>query len=44
MARFERTVIEKCLEAHRWHRGQTAAALKVDRKTLFIKMKAYGLI
>jgi DNA-binding NtrC family response regulator len=44
MARFERTVIEKCLEHHRWHRGKTAAALKIDRKTLFSKMKAYGLI
>jgi PAS domain S-box-containing protein len=44
MTQFERTVIEKCLEQHRWHRGKTAAALKIDRKTLFIKMKAHGLI
>ncbi len=44
MASFERTVIEKCLDHHRWHRGKTAAALKIDRKTLFIKMKVYGLI
>jgi DNA-binding NtrC family response regulator len=44
MTQFERTVIEKCLERHRWHRGKTAAALKIDRKTLFIKMKAHGLI
>ena len=44
MTQFERTVIEKCLEHHRWHRGKAAAALKIDRKTLFIKMKAHGLI
>ena len=44
MTQFERTVIEKCLEHHHWHRGKTAAALKIDRKTLFIKMKAHGLI
>ncbi len=44
MTQFERTVIEKCLEHQRWHRGKTAAALKIDRKTLFIKMKTHGLI
>ena len=44
MSRFERTVLEKCLDHHRWHRGRTAAALKIDRKTLFIKMRAHGLV
>ena len=44
MSRFERSVIEKCLEQHRWHRGRTAAALKIDRKTLFTKMRAHGLV
>jgi len=44
MTQFERTVIEKCLEHHHWHRGKTAAALNIDRKTLFTKMKAHGLI
>jgi len=44
MSRFERTVLERCLDHHRWHRGRTAAALKIDRKTLFIKMRAHGLI
>ena len=44
MNRFERTVVEKCLEHHRWHRGRTAAALGIDRKTLFVKMRAHELI
>lgn len=44
MTQFEHGVISKCLEQNRWHRGKTAAALKIDRKTLFIKMKAHGLI
>jgi PAS domain S-box-containing protein len=43
MGRYERAVIEKCLERNRWHRGRTAAALKIDRKTLFTKMRAHGL-
>ncbi len=44
MNRFERSVIQKCLEHHRWHRGRSANALGIDRKTLFIKMRAHGLI
>ena len=44
ITQFERAVIEKCLESNRWHRGKTAKALKIDRKTLFIKMKAHGFI
>jgi transcriptional regulator with PAS, ATPase and Fis domain len=44
MGRFERTVVEKCLEHHRWHRGRTATALGIDRKTLFVKMRAHGLM
>ncbi len=44
MTQFEHTVIVKCLEHHRWHRGKTASSLKIDRKTLFVKMKAHGLI
>ncbi len=42
VARFERTLIEKCLTEQRWHRSKTAKALKIDRKTLFLKMKEYG--
>ncbi len=40
---YERGVIEQALEAHKWHRGNTAAQLRIDRKTLFSKMKRYGL-
>lgn len=41
---FEKSVIEKTLARHRWNRIRTAAALKIDRKTLYTKMKAYGLL
>jgi PAS domain S-box-containing protein len=41
---FEKSLIEKCLVLHQWNRIRTAAALKIDRKTLYTKMKAYGLI
>jgi len=43
MERFEKEVIVRTLEAHRWHRGQTAEVLGVDRKTLFRKMQHYGV-
>ncbi len=32
------------LDAHRWHRGDTAAALGIDRSTLWRKMKRHGLL
>lgn len=41
---FEKSLIEKCLVRHQWNRIRTAAALKIDRKTLYTKMKSYGLI
>lgn len=41
---FEKRIIEKCLELHQWNRNHTAAALKIDRKTLYTKMKSYGLL
>ncbi|MBI5062194.1 MAG: hypothetical protein HZB87_01630, partial [Desulfatitalea sp.] len=31
------------LEKHLWHRGKAARHLGLDRKTLFAKMKRYGL-
>ena len=43
VALYEKTSIEKCLALHHWRRGRTAAALGIDRKTLYAKMKAYGL-
>ncbi len=44
VALYEKRAIEKCLAIHRWRRGPTATALGIDRKTLYTKMKAYGLL
>jgi transcriptional regulator with PAS, ATPase and Fis domain len=44
VARYEKQLILKSLEQNRWHREATADALKIHRKTLFTKMKKYGLI
>ncbi len=41
---FEKRFIASILEQHRWHRGKTAAALKIGQKTLYRKMKLYRLI
>ena len=41
---YEKSAIEKCLALQHWHRGRTATALGIDRKTLYTKMKAYGLL
>jgi PAS domain S-box-containing protein len=43
VSQYEKSVIEKVLDKHHWHRGRTAAALGIDRKTLFTKMKTHGL-
>lgn len=40
---YEKEIIENCLIENRWHRGHTAAMLGIDRKTLYSKIKAYGL-
>lgn len=40
----ERRIIEATLRAHGWNRQATAAALDVDRTTLYKKMKRYGLL
>jgi DNA-binding NtrC family response regulator len=42
--KFEREIIKSALAHNRWHRGTTAKMLKIDRKTLFNKMKRYHLI
>lgn len=44
VGRYEKELIERCLAANRWHRGKTASALGIDRKTLYSKMRLYGLI
>jgi PAS domain S-box-containing protein len=40
----ERAMILSVLEKYRWRRGETAAALKIDRSTLWRKMRRYGLV
>jgi PAS domain S-box-containing protein len=44
VARYEKELIERCLVVNRWHRGKTASALGIDRKTLYSKMRLHGLI
>jgi len=43
VARFEKNIILKRLEANHWHKSNTAEQLGVNRKTLFRKMKYYGI-
>ncbi|MGD9210333.1 MAG: sigma 54-interacting transcriptional regulator [Desulfobacteraceae bacterium] len=43
MADHERRLLKQALEQHQWRRGKVARQLKIDRKTLFSKMKRYGL-
>jgi len=40
---FERQMILKALEQTRWHRSQAAHLLGISRKTLFRKMRQYGI-
>ncbi|WP_300670050.1 sigma 54-interacting transcriptional regulator [Desulfoluna sp.] len=40
---FERQMIEHALDKTRWQRGRTAEMLGIHRKTLFTKMRKYGL-
>ncbi|MGA2401524.1 MAG: sigma 54-interacting transcriptional regulator [Syntrophobacteraceae bacterium] len=40
---YEKEIIESRLIQNRWHRGRTAASLGIDRKTLYTRMKAFGL-
>jgi DNA-binding NtrC family response regulator len=39
----ERTLIEQALERNRWNRNQTAAELRIDRTTLYKKMRKYRI-
>jgi transcriptional regulator with PAS, ATPase and Fis domain len=41
---YEKHCLRQVLEQHHWHKGQTAAALGLERKTLYRKMKKFGLI
>lgn len=41
---FEKQLILDALQQNQWHREKTAAMLGIDRKTLYTKMKKYGVI
>jgi transcriptional regulator with PAS, ATPase and Fis domain len=41
--KFEKQYISQCLEATYWHRDSACAILKINRKTLYKKMKRYRL-
>ena len=40
----EREIIERTLRSHNWNRQETAAALMINRTTLFNKMRKYNLL
>ena len=40
---FEREYILKQLERYHWHRSKVASELGIDRRTLFKKMRSYGV-
>lgn len=42
-AEAERQLIEECLKRSRWNRTQTARALHISTKTLWNKMRQYGI-
>jgi PAS domain S-box-containing protein len=44
IAACEKTTIENALARCQWRRGRAAAALGIDRKTLYSKMKFHGLL
>ena len=41
---FEKHLIIKTLEKNQWYKGKTASNLGISRRTLFRKMKYYGLL
>jgi transcriptional regulator with PAS, ATPase and Fis domain len=43
MAEPEKRIIETALQTHGWNRSSTAAALGINRTTLYKKMKKYGI-
>jgi transcriptional regulator with PAS, ATPase and Fis domain len=44
MDAFERQYLVKVLDRNRWHRGKTSSVLRLPPKTLYRKMKKYGLL
>lgn len=43
LATYEKLLVLTTLNQYQWHRQRVAQALNIDRKTLFNKMKRYGL-
>ena len=43
METSEKNMLLSVLKEHHWHRGNAAAALSINRSTLWRKMKKYGL-
>ena len=43
MKNQEKRLILSALNQYQWHKGKTAAALKIDPKTLYTKMKKFGI-
>jgi transcriptional regulator of acetoin/glycerol metabolism len=41
---YERDLILKTLEETHWNKNQTAKRLKINRSTLYGKMRRYGLV
>ncbi len=44
LAKYEQLLILTTLNQYQWHRQKVAQALSIDRKTLFNKMRRYGLL
>jgi len=41
---FEKNIILGLLEKNKWQKNKVASVLQIDRKTLFRKMKKYGIL
>ncbi len=41
--KIEKQIIQQCLEKNKWHKTRTASELGIDRRSLFRKIKNYGL-
>ncbi len=44
VSEFEKKLILKALEENRWRKGKVASLLGIDPKTLYRKMKRYGIL
>ena len=43
MKSFEKKYIKYLLHEHKWHKAKVASVLGIDRRTLFRKLKSYGI-